>query len=98
MHLSVCCLVKSNVFFLISLFWSWFHSCVAHHSFYIIPDASYGGALGGVAIAEAVSADDELIHGVVVLLFDFSSGVQQVVSQRVKFSEIHSQVGDLQLV
>lgn len=66
-----------------------------HHSLYIIPDAIDGGALRGVAIAKAVSTYHKLIYGVVVFFFDFSSGVQQVVSQCVKFGEVHSQVGDL---
>lgn len=70
----------------------------SHHSFNVVPDAVDGGALGGVTVAEAVSTHHELIHGVVVLLFDLRSGVQQVVPQRVELGEVHSQVRDLQLV
>lgn len=66
-----------------------------NHAFYIIPDAIDWGALWGVAIAKTVSTYDKLIYGIVVFFFDFSSGVQQVVSQCVKFGEVHSQVGDL---
>ena len=46
-----------------------------HHSFYIGPDAVDAGALGGVAVAEAVSTYHKLVHGIVILFFDFSSGV-----------------------
>lgn len=55
-------------------------SLITHHSFYIIPDAIDRGALRSVAIAKAVSTYDKLIYGIVILFFDFSSGVQQVVS------------------
>lgn len=71
---------------------------MTNHSFYVVRDAIDGGALGGVAIAKAVSTNDQLVHCVVVLLLDFCSRVQEVVSQRVELGEVHSQVGDLQLV
>lgn len=51
-----------------------------------------------MAVAEAVSTYDEFVYGVVILLFDLSSGVQQVVSQRVEFGEVNPQVGDFQLI
>lgn len=51
-----------------------------------------------MAVAEAVPTYDKLIYCIVVFFLDFSSGVQQIVSQRVKLGEVHSQVGDLQLV
>lgn len=51
-----------------------------------------------MAIAEAVAADDQLVHGVVVLLLDLHAGVQQVVTQGVQLGEVHTQVSDLQLI
>lgn len=71
---------------------------IAHHSLHIGPDPADGGALGGMAVAEAVPAHHQLIHGVIVLLLDLQPGVQQVVSQRVEPSKVHPQVGDLQQV
>lgn len=70
---------------------------LAHHALLIL-DPIDGGTLGGVAIAEAVAADDQLVHGVVVLLLDLHAGVQQVISQSVQLGEVHAQVSDLQLV
>lgn len=57
-----------------------------------------GGALGGVAVAEAVPADDHVIEGVVVLLRHLVTGVEQVVAQRVELDELHPDVSDLQHV
>lgn len=74
-----------------------FPSPETHHAFNVL-DSSDGGALRSVAIAEAVAADDQLIHGVVVLLFDLHSRVEQVVTQSVQVSEVHTQVCDLQLI
>lgn len=56
------------------------------------------GALGGVAVAEAVAADDHVVEGVVVLLRHLVAGVEQVVAQRVELDEIHPEVSDLQHV
>lgn len=93
------CLVKKHVrfclywIFLTSLFF--LENFITHHSFYIILDAINGGTLWGMAITKAVSTNDKLVYCIVVFLFDFISGVQQVVPQSVKLGEIHSQVGDL---
>lgn len=54
--------------------------------------------LGGVTVAEAVSADNHVVDGVVVLLRHLLAGVQQVVSQRVQLYELHPEVRDLQHV
>lgn len=56
------------------------------------------GALRGMPVAEAVAADDKLVEGIVVFFPDFPPWVEQVVSQSVKPSEVHSEVGDLQQV
>lgn len=56
------------------------------------------GALGGVAVAEAVAADDHVVEGVVVLLRHLVARVEQVVAQRVELDELHPEVGDLQHV
>lgn len=50
-------------------------SCQTHHAFNIIFNSSNGGTLGGMPIAEAVATDDQLIDGIVVLLFDLNSRV-----------------------
>lgn len=57
-----------------------------------------GGALGGVAVAEAVAADDHVVQRVVVLLGDLLAVVEQVVAQRVELEELDAEVGDLQHV
>lgn len=51
-----------------------------------------------MSVAEAVSSDHHVVDGVVILLFDLYTRVQQVVSERVQFGELHPQVGDLQHV
>lgn len=57
-----------------------------------------GGALGGVAVAEAVAADDHVVQGVVVFLPNLVAVVEQVVAQRVELEELYPEVGDLQHV
>lgn len=71
---------------------------LTHHSIRVHLDVTDGGAFGGVAIAEAVTAHHQLIHSVVILLFDLQPGIQEIVSQRVKPGEVDPQVGDLQQV
>jgi hypothetical protein len=51
-----------------------------------------------VAIAQATATHDHLVHGIIILFFDFVANVEQVVAERVQFGEIYSQVGDLQQV
>lgn len=69
-----------------------------HHSIQTSWGPADGGTLGGVAIAEAVPTHHQLIHGVIILLLDLESRIQQVVAQRVEPGEVHPQVGDLQQV
>ena len=72
--------------------------CLTHHALGSYRGPVHGGALGGVAVAEAVAADDHVVEGVVVLLRHLVAGVEQVVAQRVELDELHPQVGDLQHV
>lgn len=51
-----------------------------------------------MSVAEAVSSDHHVVDGVVILLLDLHSRVQQVVSERVQSGELDPQVGDLQHV
>lgn len=41
-----------------------------YHALYVTPNPLNWSTLGGVAIAEAVAPDNQLIHGIVVFLFD----------------------------
>lgn len=56
------------------------------------------GTLRGMSIAEAVPTDNKLIEGIIVFLPDLPPRVKQVVSQCVKPSQVHAEVGDLQQV
>lgn len=56
------------------------------------------GALRGVTVAEAVSTDNHVVEGVVVLLRHLIAGVEQVVAQSVEFDELHPEVSDFQHV
>lgn len=56
------------------------------------------GTLRGMSIAEAVPTDNKLIEGIIVFLPDLPPRVKQVVSQCVKPSQVHTEVGDLQQV
>lgn len=47
-----------------------------HHSIYIISDAIDGSTLRGVAIAEAVATHNQLIDSIIILFFNFWSGVK----------------------
>lgn len=51
-----------------------------------------------MSIAEAVPTDNKLIEGIIVFLPDLPPRVKQVVSQCVKPSQVHTEVGDLQQV
>lgn len=57
-----------------------------------------GCTLGGVSVAETVASNYQFIQGVVVLLSDLPTRVEQVVPQRVQPCQVHPQVGDLQQV
>ena len=71
---------------------------MTHHALSGQPGSLDGGALRGVSIAEAVSSDHHVVDGIVILLFDLHTRVQQVVSECMKFGELHPQVGDFQHV
>lgn len=51
---------------------------------------------GGVTVAGARTTDDDFVDGVVVLLVDFWSIIQQIISKSVQLREVESQIGDLQ--
>ena len=53
-------------------------------------------ASGGMTVARAGPADDHVVDGVVILLVDLRSGVQQVVAQSVQLREVDAQVGHTQ--
>lgn len=72
--------------------------CSTYHAFNSSRSSFDRGALGGVAVAEAVSTDNHVIEGVVVLLLHLITGVEQVVAQRVELDELHPEVSDLQHV
>lgn len=57
-----------------------------------------GGTLRGMSVAETVSSHHHVVDGVVILLLDLHSGVQEVVSEGVELCELYSEVGDLQQV
>lgn len=69
-----------------------------HHTLSGLPGALDWGTLGSMPIAEAIPSDHHVIDGVIVLLFDLHTGIQQVISERMQFGELHPQVGDLQHV
>lgn len=73
-------------------------ACVLYHALSSSWLSIDWGTLRGVAVAEAVAAYDHVVEGVVVLLCHLIAGVEQVVTQRVKLSELHPQVCDLQHV
>lgn len=73
------------------------HLCT-HHTLPGLPSALDRGTLGSMPIAEAIPSDHHVVDGVIVLLFDLHTGIQQVISKRVQFGELHPQVGDLQQV
>lgn len=72
--------------------------CLTYHALGSGGGSIDRGALGGVAVAEAVAADDHVVEGVVVLLRHLVARVEQVVAQRVELDELHPEVGDLQHV
>lgn len=74
------------------------HLLWTHHALYVLACSLNRGAFGGMSITEAVSSDHHVIDGVVILLLDLHSRVQQVVSKRVQFGKLNTQVGDLQQV
>lgn len=90
--------MKKGLFSSVELSNVWLQNKETHHPLDIVADAIDGCALGRVAVAEAVAAHHKLIHGVVILFLDLWPGVKQIVSQRVQLSEVHPQVGDLELV
>lgn len=66
------------------------HAVTVNHALPGLAGSLNGGALRGVSIAEAVSSDHHVVDSVVILLFDLHTRVQQVVSERVQFGELHS--------
>lgn len=49
------------------------HTPPVYHALNVIPDAVNRSTFGGVAIAEAVAPDNQLIYGIVVFLFDLGA-------------------------
>lgn len=72
--------------------------CLVYHALSSSRRSIHRGALGGVAVTEAVAADDHVVEGVVVLLRHLVTGVEQVVAQRVELDELRADVCDLQHV
>lgn len=70
------------------------HAVPMNHSFHFFVESIHGGTFTGMTIAEAVPSNHHIINSVIVLLSDFHSGVQKVISQGVQFHELDSQVGD----
>lgn len=71
---------------------------VTHHALPNLPRPFDGGTLRGVSVTEAVPPDHHIVDGVVILLFNLYTRIQEVVPERVQFGELDPQVGDLQHV
>lgn len=69
-----------------------------HHTLPGLPGALDRGTLRSMSIAEAIPSDHHVIDGVIVLLLDLHTGIEQVISKCVQFGEFHPQVGDLKEV
>lgn len=74
------------------------YACVTYHALCTCRRSINWGTLGGVPIAEAISPDDHVIEGVVVLILHLVAGVEQVVTQSVELHELCPEVRDLQHV
>lgn len=68
------------------------HAVLVH----VVLHALHGYASTCVAVAQATASHDHLIQRVVVLLLEILAWIEQIITERVQFGEVYSQVCDLE--